>query len=325
MANGFPSSNGRAGLWPFVHYLYDNYNNLMTPGFKGKTYYVDALNGNASATDGDTWSTAFKTMAQAFVKIASGDRVFFSGKVQEQLTTPVNVFDVAIIGIGNRPHHADATPAGGNIGCATWAAPASPTATTPLCTVIQQGWGFYNILFAGPSDSDCVRLFRNAGAGDLERDSGHAVFDGCRFASGLNAINDTGGNVDVLVQRCRFEAFTGFCILGVGNIGVGQSDWLIQDNVFDGFDNGVKIAAFGCVVQRNTFTDGLTPNTTVVLNVSNGGGADNMIINNAFQTLTANFNTPDVVGNATDVWTLNCAFNTAAAGTSGIYETGQPA
>jgi hypothetical protein len=314
----------RGSLWGFLKDLYDSNEPLGAFLGPGKVWYVDATNGNASATDGNTWDTAFATMQQAFDKLSSGDKILFVGKVREQLVTPVNVFDVAVIGMGNRPRHSDSAPVGGNTASSTWTTPASGATTAPLCKVLQQGWAFINILFAGPSDEACVQLFRDAGAGDLERDSGHAVFYGCRFASGQDAINDTGGNVDVLVKGCRFEALTRWCILGVGNIGVGQSDWLIEDNVFDGFDGGIKIAAFGCVIQRNTFTDGGTPATDVVLNTSNGGGSDNFIVDNWFQTTTANFNSPDVVGNATDVW-YNHAIDTAAAGTSGVWEVGQPA
>jgi len=325
MGHGFPSASPSRGLWEYLHYLYDNQNNIgVSPGFPGNTWFVDAFSGNSSATDGDTWDTAFATMAQAFAKLSSGDRIFFKGKIQEQLVTPVQVFDVAIIGIANRPRHADASPVGGNIGANTWTIPASPTAAEPLCRVLQQGWAFVNILFAGPSDDAAVELYRDAGAGNAERDAGHASFINCRFASGSGGINDVGGCVNVLVQGCRFEALTGYCIQGVGNIGVGQSDWLIQDNVFDGFTNGIKIAAFGCVLQNNKFTDGGTPATTFVLNISNGGGQDNQIVLNFFQTTTANFNSPDVVGNATDVW-VNYSFNAAAAGVSGVYEVGQPA
>lgn len=314
----------KGNLWRFLHDLYDNADSLGGFLGPGKVWYVDATNGNASATDGNSWDKAFATMAQAFAKISSGDVILFTGKIREQLVTPVNVFDVAVIGMGNRPRHADSAPVGGNIAANTWTTPASPTAAEPLCRVLQQGWAFVNILFAGPTDDACVELYRDAGAGDLERDAGHAVFVNCRFASGSGGINDVGGCVDVLVKNCIFQALTGYCIQGVGNIGVGQSDWQILDNQFDGFDNGVKIAAFGCRIQNNTFTDGATPATTFVLNISNGGGADNMVIWNLFQTTTANFNSPDIVGNATDVW-YNTAINTVAAGTSGIYEVGQPA
>lgn len=313
----------RGNLWGFLKDLYDSNEPLGTFLGPGKTWYVDATNGNSSDTDGNTWDTAFATMQQAFNKLASGDRILFVGKIREQLTTPAFVFDVSVIGMGNRPRHADASPVGGNLAASTWTTPASGATTSALCRVQQQGWAFVNILFAGPSDHACVELYRTIEDAN-ERDAGHLSFIGCRFASGYNGISDIGGCVNVFVKNCRFEALTNFCILGVGNIGVGQSDWLIEDNVFDAFTNGIKIAAFGCVIKGNTFSDGGTPNTTVVLNTSNGGGSDNHIVWNTFQTATANFDTPDIVGNSTDVW-INSAINTAAAGTSGIYEVGQPA
>lgn len=288
----------------------------------GTEWYVDAT-GGSDGNSGQSWQSPFLTMAKAFSLLQSGDRIYFVGKIREQLTTPVQVFDVAVVGGGNRPRHADAapTPVGGH-SASTWTTPASGATTAPLVKVMQQGWHFENILFAGPTNHACVQLYRDAGAGDAERDASHAEFVGCRFASGYDGISDTGGCYGVLVQDCRFDALTNFCILGVGNIGVGQSEWIIKDNHFYGFTNGVKIAAFGCRIRGNTFTDGGTPNTTVVLNTNNGGGADNFIVDNYFQTTTANFNTPDVVGAATDVWN-----NTSFDGEAGKIgrEVGQPA
>ncbi len=297
--------------------------NILAFGTQGSTYFVDA-NAGSNSKDGLSWDNAFLTMAKAFSVIASGDTIYFRGKIREQLTAPVQVFDVTIIGAGNRPRHADSTPDGGQDAANTWTTPASGATTAPLCKVLQQGWRFANILFAGPTDSDCVQLYRDAGAGDAERDAGQAEFINCRFASGYNGINDPGGCFGVLVQGCRFEALTNFCILGVGNIGAGQGSWLIENNHFYGFTNGVKICGLGCRIKGNTFTDGGTPNTTVVCNtVSNGGTSkDNFVVDNYFQTATANFNTPDVVGNATDVWN-----NTSIDGETGFIgrEVGQPA
>lgn len=290
----------------------------------GKHYYVDA-NSGVDTHSGSGWSDAFLTMAKAFTVIASGDFIHFVGKIREQLLTPVQVFDVTVIGEGNRPRHADSTPNGGQTATATWTDPASPVAGQALCRVLQQGWRFENILFAANATGAAVELYRDAGAGNAERDASHAEFVGNRFASGLNGISDLGGCVDVFVAGNRFEALTGFCILGVGNIGVGQSDWYIRSNTFDGFTNGVKIAAFGSRVQDNTFTAGGTPNTTVVLNMTNGGGDNNFIVANFFQTTTANFNTPDVVGAATDVWAVNASIDSTAAGVGGNYEWGRPA
>jgi hypothetical protein len=146
-------------------------------------------------------------------------------------------------------------------------------------------------------------LLERTGVEDAtEQDASHAEFSGVRFASGAGGINDTGGTFNVRVVDCIFQALTDFCIKGVGNIGVGQLMWRLLGNHFTGFTNGVKIAGHECVITRNCFTKGGTPNTTVVLNTNNGGGRDNFVVDNYFQTATANFNTPDIVGTATDVW-----------------------
>ena len=295
---------------------------------QGATWYVHATNGSDGDT-GKTWDSAFLTMQQAFDNLSSGDTIIFAGKIKEQLTTPVQVFDVTIIGSGNRPRHADdaPTPVGGKTS-ATWTYPTSPTAATPLLKVMQQGWRFVNILWAGVTTANdgnaCVQLYRDAEADDAERDASHAEFIDCRFASGYHGIRDTGGCYGVLVKGNRFSALEGYCILGVGNIGQGQTQWVIEDNHFSGFTNGAKIAAFECRIKGNTFSDGGTPNTTVVLNTNNGGGANNFVIDNAFQTATANFNTPDVVGTSTDVW-FNISIDATSAGVGGNYEAGQPA
>ena len=297
----------------------------------GTTYFVDATNG-LDANSGKHWSSAFLTMSKAFTSVASGDRIFFTGKVREQLTAPVQVFDVEVIGIGTRPRHADSTPSGGETATAQWAAPTSPTAATPLVKVQQQGWVFRNILFAGPTTANdnnaCILLNRTTDSGNSERDASHVSVIGCRFASGYHGIYDAGGCVNVLVERNRFEALEGYCILGIGNVGAGQSNWEIVNNTFDGFTNGVKIAGIGCRIQNNTFTDGGTPTTTVVLNTAAASGVgmgENFIVQNYFQTSTANFNSPDVVGNSTDVWAVNASIDSTSAGVGGSYEWGQPA
>lgn len=144
-------------------------------------YKVDANSGSDS-NDGLSWQTPFLTMSKAFTSVASGDTILFRGKIREQLVTPVQVFDVSVIGVGNRPRHADSTPAGGELANSTWAAPASPVANQALVRVIQQGWRFENILFAANAGCACIELVRNAASGDSERDASHAVIRGNRFA-----------------------------------------------------------------------------------------------------------------------------------------------
>ena len=324
--NRIPSSPGHTGVGVVNGAAFLNTGGVLTPfaGIAGGvTYYVDANNG-VDTNNGLSWNAPFLTMSKALTSLDSGDTIRFRGKIREQLTAPSQIFDVTIIGEGNRPRHADSTPAGGEEAANTWTTPASGATTAPLIKVMQQGWRFVNILFAGPTDHACVQLYRDAGSGNDERDASHAEFIGCRFASGYNAISDTGGCYGVLVQGCRFGALTNFCILGVGNIGVGQSEWIIEDNHFQGFSNGVKMAAFACRIKGNTFTDGETPNTTVVLNTNNGGGDNNFVVDNWFQTTTGNFNTPDVVGAATDVW-FNVSISSFTAGIESGHEVGQPA
>lgn len=161
-------------------------NKIFSTPVKGRAWFVDtAYGGNGN---GKSPKTAFSTMARAFSSVQSGDVIYFVGKVQEQLVTPVDVFDVTVVGCGNRPRHADSTPVTGNYATATWAAPATPTAGQALVRVLQQGWRFVNILFAGSAGCASIELVRNAAAGDLERDASHAEIIGCRFA-GVNSTD----------------------------------------------------------------------------------------------------------------------------------------
>ena len=147
---------------------------------KGRAWFVDPVQGGGG--NGRSPTNAFTTMQAAFNALASGDIIYFVGKVTEQLVTPANIFDVTIVGCGNRPHHADATPTGGNLGSNTWAAPSSPVSGQALCRVIQQGWSFVNILWAGSSGIASLEFVRNTGAGNAERDGSHGTVAECRFA-----------------------------------------------------------------------------------------------------------------------------------------------
>lgn len=280
-------------------------NSLNVSGFDfpnayGKAYYVNP--NRSSSGDGRSWTSAFTTMQEAFNVIASGDKIYFVGNVREQLTTPTGAADVTIIGAGNAPRHADTHPLNGEKAASTWKLPASGSTNNPLLKVRNPGWRFVDFLVAAHASNYAFLLERTADEDATEQDASHAEFSGVRFASGAGGINDTGGTFNVRVVESIFGALTDFCIKGVGNIGVGQLGWRILGNHFDNFTNGVKIAGHECLIKGNFFTDGGTPNTTTVLNTNNGGGRDNFVVDNYFQTATANFNTPDIVGTATDVW-----------------------
>ena len=300
-------------------------NQLNVAGFDvpngyGTSYYVNP--NRTSSGNGRSWSSAFITMQEAFNVIASGDTIYFVGNVREQLTTPTGAADVTIIGAGPRPRHADTHPLNGELAASTWKLPAAGSTNNPLLILRNPGWRIINVLFAAHASNYALRLERTADEDATEQDASHLQVIGCRFASGAGGINDTGGCFNVRIEDCHFMALTTACILGVGNIGVGQLAWEIVNNHFNNFTNGVKIAAHECLIKGNFFTDGGTPNTTYVLNTSNGAGRDNFIVDNYFQTATANFNTPDIVGNATDVWN-----NVSIDGETGFVgrEVGQPA
>lgn len=268
----------------------------------GTSYFVDALAGS-DANSGLSWQSPFLTMAKAFTMIGSGDRIFFVGKVREQLTTPVQVFDVTIIGAANRPRHADAAPAplGGTMG-ATWTTPASGATTAPLVKVLQQGWRFENILFAGPSDHACVTLFRDGGADDAERDASHAEFRNCRFASGQDGIEQSGGCGHVGIYGCFFTSLTGFAIKNTGGAGIGYPiRWVLEGNRFLDNANVLKMPCIGWLVRDNAFIS----TTTEVFDTDAGDAAagKNVVVGNYFNVAAADFDPAgNVEGNATDVW-----------------------
>jgi hypothetical protein len=243
---------------------------FSTPS-KGRAWFVDAT--GASSGNGKSPKTPFPTMAAAFAQVASGDIIYFVGKVTEQLTTPVQVFDVTIVGCGNRPRHADAAPTGSAYATATWAAPATPVATVPLVTVLQQGWRFVNILFAGSAGCPSINFVRNAAAGDLERDSSHGEVIGCRFAG--VASTDTGIKFgaasyteivnNVLIKGCDFQG----CAKAIGEQSAGlQYRCQVVGNTFISNTNDIVVGGYFLHVVGNIMS--LAPTGSLVLSGGTG-------------------------------------------------------
>lgn len=274
----------------------------LNQGSTGRHHYVNAENGSDSYGT-STPDRAFLTMSRAFDELHSGDTIHLVGKIKEQLTTPVQVFDVTIIGEGNRPRHADAAPAAtGGIATNTWAAPDSPTAATPLCKVLQQGWRFENVLFVGPTDAACVLLYRDNGAGNAERDASHAEFINCRFASGASGVEQSGGAGHVGIYGCFFTSLTAAAIKHTTGAGAGfPIRFEIVGNRFNSCPSIMTaVAAQDYRIQENTFMFATAP--TLVFDFT--GGARNAVIRNVFNIAAADF---DPVGHvtgsgATDVW-----------------------
>lgn len=223
----------------------------------GTIHYVDAY-GGADGSNGRSWDSAMLTMGEAFDRVASGDTIYFKGNVTEQLSTPVQVFDVSIVGVGPKPRHVDSAPVGGESG-ASWRPPGSPAATTPLLKIQQQGWNLVNFLMDGPSDAASVQLFRDGGAGDDERDASHATLLGMKIVNGSIGVQDSGGCGQFLLEDCEFFNNTTDLAHTTG-AGIGQP-WLystIRRCRFRAGTNGVILPTQGTVIEGCHFAAGYT-------------------------------------------------------------------
>lgn len=269
---------------------------------KGADWYVDASRSGTSS--GESFDNAFLTMAEAFAKVGSGDSIYFTGKVNEQLVTPVNVFDVRVIGMGNRPRHADSSPAGGDTHAAQWAA-GGLTAATANVRVLQQGWRFENILFSMvDADAAAIELVRNSGSGDAERDASHAAIVGCRFAGAGKGIRSGATSFvevvnHVLVEDCRFDTNT-YGIHGT----IVSNYWTIRNNEFRNCTNNITADfGYGFIYDNifGAFTDG---GTTGGIDLSGSSAGLNVITKNFLSGVFSNAG-GYVQSDANDIWVGN--------------------
>ena len=198
-----------------------------------KQFWVHGQLGN-DGNVGTRPDAPLKTMAAAFTQIGSGDTIHLNGKVAEQLVTPAGVFDVTVVGEGNRPRHADAHTSNNGYSSAQWSAPASGgVAAQATVRVIQQGWTFSNILFTAiDANAAMIELVRNSGSGDAERDASHAAIIGCRFSGAGKGIRAGATSYvevvnHVLVEGCRFDN----CTYGI-HTAIISNYWTIRNNEF---------------------------------------------------------------------------------------------
>lgn len=219
----------------------------------GRTWFVNAFAG-ADGAPGNSPLSAMATMTEAFSRIASGDVINFCGKLTEQLVTPVNVFDVWINGMGNRPRHADATPVGGNMAAAQWAPASGGTAAQATCRVLQQGWRFSNFLMTAiDTNAACIEIVRNAGAGDLERDASHTQVLGMRFSGAGVGIR---GGVAGTFTEIPFNVEVGFSQFDNMTYGmrgaIECNQWFIHDNFFAANTNQIIMVARNFLIKNNS-------------------------------------------------------------------------
>ena len=257
------------------------YNKIManfTASYKkGRSWFVDpstSTSGNGKSPRG-----AFSTMDEAFDNLHSGDIIYAVGNIREQLVAPVQVFDVTVVGCGNRPRNADSTPEGGQYAACTWRAPASGVAAQATLRVLQQGWSFLNILFgAVDANAAMLEIVRNAGSDDDERDGSHASILGCRFAgAGIGIRSGVAGTFtentfNVLVQGSTFNA----CSTAIlQTAGFGGNSWQILQNNFVSNTNDITGPFSNTKIIGNSMS--LAPTAAIVLT----GGTGNMVHYNA--------------------------------------------
>lgn len=224
---------------------------------KARHWFVDGNLGSNSRNHGEDEDHPFLTMAHALSltrkhPILSGDVIHAWGNITEQISTPAGIFDVTVLGPTIRTRHADTHTGNNGYSSLTWKPPSSETATTPLLKVQQQGWTFVNILFDAPSDDTAIQLFANASSGSDERDGSHASFINCKFANGVNGIEDVDGAHHVLVRNCEFNALTSAIITLSTGVRV-PSYWLIEDCQFVNNTNHVRISSNYGVIRGNAF------------------------------------------------------------------------
>lgn len=293
--------------------------------FYPQEWFVDGQNGGDGA-DGLRPDAPIQTIAEVLTRIRSGDVVYLTGNFTEEVgNTPKNVEDVTFLGVANKPRHADAARdakvnlfgEGIHNSGASWRPPAVEGGTTPLITVVHQGWRFENILFDAPTDAACIAMDHSAVSGADDGGGGHMAIVGCRFASGLGGVEDTDGQGYLLIKECLFDNLT-HAIRNTSTAHAIPLQWLIEDNWFVGNTNHIVMAASKFLIRRNIF--GLF--TTASLDLANGAGTageSNMVgPGNMFY---GDYDSAEgYVAATNDVWAGNYAIteNGAAAGQGAI-------
>lgn len=245
------------------------------------------------------------TFAELKGRLKNRDLILFSGVLLEQAITPVDVFDVAIVGAANRPRQAtDGGVATG--GGASWLAPASPTATTPLLKVIEQGWSFENIMMQPVAASACLRFSRAEVATDM--DGSHFTIDGCYMVGGGAlgiGIEDVGGCSRGLIKGSRFEALSGCAIKGISTGIAVPTGWVIEDNEFRENLNDIKMSLTYSTITRNkhhTAGAGATNKIVSTVAISAQGGYNLVVLNHFNNAVAAIVAANGFSGAATDMW-----------------------
>ena len=269
------------------------------------TLFVDTVNGVDTA-DGLTPSAAKLTMAGALAAAQSGSEIFFCGNIREEITASNLLEDITIIGMANRPRHADHARDGiGTVSGASWREAASHGATTPLLKIRAQGWNLVNFLMDAPSDAAGIYLERNALSGASEYDASHLTCRNMRFVGGQSGIEDAGGAFNVSLRDCIFQSLTD----GIKSLNSGvdiANHWDLWDCKFIGNTHNIRVSAYKWLIRESVFGEvGSAPNIDLSFLAGNTAGEVlNVITRNLLAGTYNNTNYIEGGGN-TDEWAGN--------------------
>lgn len=288
--------------------------NGLNPTIVGNIWYVNGegadytgLNGHEGRSPQD----GFATIAYALSKASDYDIIVLSGVFREQLVAPA-IYDITIIGSGNRTRQAtDGGVATG--GGATWLAPSSATATTPLIQIVRQGWKVVNVMFNPHTSSAAVRLTTSGGLNE----AGQFTFESCLVmggGTGQIGIEDNGGSGFVVVQNSEFQGLTGTALLGLSTSNAVPLSWKIQNNKFQQNTNDIKMSLSYAQILGNRFLTAGAGATNKVISTTflSTQGGNNQVLLNFFNNTEAQI-APGTgyTGAADDLW-LNYVNDQAA-------------
>lgn len=268
---------------------------------------------------------SFTTFTELAPNLRSRDLIYIIGVLREQAVAPLDVYDVSIVGAANQPRQATSggEPTGGG---ASWLAPTSPTATTPLLELRAAGWTISNIQFAPVASSACVRLTRSAVTDTI--DASHTVFDNCYMVGGgANGIGieDNGGCGFVTIVNSRFQALGDTAIKSLNTAAAVPLGWQIGTqygpNRFQQNLNDIKMSlSYGAIENNKFMTAGSGSTNKVISTIAiSAQGNNNDVVLNYFHNTTGEIQVSNgYSGSSTDQWANYCT------GTAALIVTSPP-
>ena len=284
----------------------------------GTSYYVDSS--LSSSGVGDTWTTAFITIAEAVAaSLAAGgthDTILIKGTANiDDDSNPVNDYSesvtiaaaqvgLRIIGMGNGPEGVKWT-----VG----------TAEDVILTINAIDCVVENIRFRpnGATSGAAIYLAQTADGSNV---ANGAIIRNCIFRSttetALAGIWTEGAN-DVIIENNVFTSVATAVLQSTTPNSVSYRMIIRNNSVDDKCTNGFVIDGRSCLLDSNQFAGaGLT--TIIDTTASSGSGSYNIIRNHIFKVTAYETN---CTGCATDDWWFNYCDDTGSSTVSAAYLT----